>query len=279
MNARHTRRTHVKRWAAVLTLAAAATLCPDAHADGATAAEHARRAQVAFDVQNWAGAAQEYQAAYQAEQKPDYLWGLAQAQRLGGDCVAAIRSYKAFKRAEVSATQGTAAEMQITKCEAEMEKKEAEAARKSAEAPAATATAGSVSPAPTPATPAATHGTVPAADQAAPSGPKPFYADVLGDALVVGGLGAAGVGAYFLFSGNADMKASSGLPTYKAYDTRVDDAAKKQTIGGILLGAGGGLVTLGVLRWLTMDHGDSAPRAEKTSVLVGPASVEFRARF
>jgi hypothetical protein len=97
--------------------------------DQLSAAEHAKRALVAFDVQDWAAAAREYEAAYKLEQKPEYLWGLAQAQRLGGHYQAAIKTYKSYQRAGVSATQANAAEMMVLKSEAEVAKLELKQAK------------------------------------------------------------------------------------------------------------------------------------------------------
>jgi tetratricopeptide (TPR) repeat protein len=237
-----------------------------------TSAEHAKKAQNAYDVQNWSAAIQEYQAAYQADPKPEYLWGRAQAQRSAGDYPAAIKSYKAFKRND-SATPGqvAAAEGQIAKCEAELEKKQSDAAKKPPE-PAPTTAPG--------AAPAATPTPPPAAPPPpeAPAGPKPFYADVLGDVLLGTGVVAAGVGAYFLFSGNADMRATPQSPTYRGYDTGVDDAAKKQTIGVLVLSGGGLFVSLAVVRYLTMSNGakSSEPRQ---GLLVGPTGAGYVGSF
>jgi hypothetical protein len=98
-----------------------------AHAEP-SAAEHAKKGQVAYDLQDWSAAAKEFEAAYRLEQKPEYLWSLAQVQRLSGKCSEAIRSYKGFQRLDVSANQANAAEMMVTKCEAEIAKAEAAAA-------------------------------------------------------------------------------------------------------------------------------------------------------
>ena len=110
--------------------------------ESASAADHAKRAQTAYDLQDWATAVNEYQLAYQFDQKPEYLWGLAQAQRLSGDCTKAISTYKSYRRGDVTQNQATAAELLVTKCEAEILKKEAEAANvalKSQAAPSAAA--------------------------------------------------------------------------------------------------------------------------------------------
>jgi hypothetical protein len=237
-----------------------------------TSAEHAKKAQNAYDVQNWSAAIQEYQAAYQAEPKPEYLWGLAQAQRAAGDYAAAIKSYKAFKRND-AATPGqvAAAEGQIAKCEAELEKKQSEAAKKQPDP----AVAPTPPPSAAPATPAVAP---PPPPPEAPSGPKPFYADVLGDVLLGTGVVAAGIGTYFLLSGNADMRATPQSPSYRGYDSGVDDAAKKQTIGVLVMSGGGLFVGLAVVRYLTMSNGakSSEPRQ---GLLVGPTGVGYAGSF
>ncbi len=103
---------------------------PDAGDTGVSATAHARRAQVAYDLQEWDTAAGHYQAAYRADQKPRYLWGLAQTHRMSGNYPDAIKTYRAYQRAsKVSASQSNAAEMMITKCEAEVAKAEARAAK------------------------------------------------------------------------------------------------------------------------------------------------------
>jgi hypothetical protein len=271
--------THARRIAVALLVGSISLTAgfSTAHAQGHVAAEHAKKAQNAFDVQSWATAIQEYQAAYQADPKPDYLWGLAQSQRLAGDCAAAIKSYKAFKRNDtVTANQGTAAELQITKCENELDKKQVEAVKKpeaTAPPPVVTGPPGATAtPPPATTTPA----TAPATAPAEPSGPRPFYTDVLGDVLFVSGVAAAGVGGFFLLTGNADMRDTAKAPVYRTYDTGVDDAAKKQTIGAIVLAGGGLLVGLAVVRYLTMGPKSSEPRV---GLVVGPGSVGYVGSF
>jgi hypothetical protein len=77
---------------------------------------------------------------------------IAQVQRLSGKCSDAIRTYKAFQRAGVSANQANAAEMMVTKCEAEIAKEEAAKAKaassQSEEKPAATPAAPGAPPPP-----------------------------------------------------------------------------------------------------------------------------------
>src|SRR5580658_301229 len=87
------------------------------HADDG--GEHARVATRAYDLQDWATALKEYKAAYSADPKPEYLWRLAQTQRLSGDFESAILSYKAYQHG-ASASQANAAADWIKACEAEV---------------------------------------------------------------------------------------------------------------------------------------------------------------
>lgn len=281
---RSTRHTHLLLAALAVGAATFGAGVGNAHAQSThAAAEHAKKAQNAYDVQNWAAAIQEYQAAYQADASPDYLWGLAQAQRLAGDCASAIRSYKAFKRNDaVTANQGTAAELQIVTCENELDKKQAEAMKKREVVPMPVGKTNGSTPTPTPAeAPAATAvapATAPPAPRADGSGSKPFYTDVLGDLLLVAGVATAGIGTYVLLSANSDMRNTTSEPTYKGYDESVDEATKKQRLGAIVLGSGGLLVGLAVARYLTMSPGaKSAP--PRAGFLLGPASVGYAGRF
>lgn len=108
--------------------------------EASAAVDHAKKGQVAYDVQDWATAIREYREAYRLDQKPEYLWALAQALRLSNDYTGAIRAYQAYKRGNVTIAQSDAAETMIVKCEAEIAKSEADAAKKTkAEPPAAPA--------------------------------------------------------------------------------------------------------------------------------------------
>ncbi|MEM1029182.1 MAG: hypothetical protein AAGN82_02480 [Myxococcota bacterium] len=120
-----------------LFLASALMVAPPAYGQAAPSAQaRADRARVAYDLQDWEAAEAGYRAAYAADQKPAYLWALAQTQRLAGKCTEAIRSYQAFKRAPVKPSQANAAEMMILKCEAEVAKAEVAAAKRGAASPA-----------------------------------------------------------------------------------------------------------------------------------------------
>jgi len=237
--------------------------------ESASAADHAKRAQVAYDLQDWATATNEYQAAYQFDQKPEYLWGLAQAQRLSGDCTKAISTYKAYRRGDVTQNQATAAELLVTKCEAEILKKEAEAAsaaQKSQAAPVAAAT------------PASASTSKPSSNTAHDelSTGKPFYADAVGDTLFVTSIVAGGVGTYLLLKGNSDMHGSNDASVYRDYDSRANRASKEQIAGVVTLSGGGVLLAIAAIRYLTLGE---RPLTEPSAINLGPTGIRWSGSF
>jgi hypothetical protein len=239
-------------------LAALAFGTSNAHADEAAGAEHAKQARIAYDLQDWGKAIAEFRAAYESEQKPEYLWALAQAQRMNQDWSGAIASYKAFKRLDVSTSQANAAELQITKCEAEKAKQEAAAAIQASHAQQKKKPAETSQPAPT----------KPASEKPAPEpeAPKPrhWYSDVFGHVLFFSGLAVAGAGGYFLVTGNSDVGDTSG--SYDAALERRDSGKKKQVIGAGGLVVGGALMAGGVVRYLVVGNGESPEADHGTAV-------------
>jgi tetratricopeptide (TPR) repeat protein len=62
------------------------------------AKEHFRKGTAFFDMGNYAAAAQEYSLAFEAKDDPALLFNIAQAHRLAGNNVEALRAYKGFLR-------------------------------------------------------------------------------------------------------------------------------------------------------------------------------------
>jgi tetratricopeptide (TPR) repeat protein len=79
-------------------------LCSRAHAQAQPAGgdeveiakQHYKRASRLFDLQRYAEAAHEYEAAYEAKDDPAFLYNIGQAYRLAGDYEKAIRAYKTY---------------------------------------------------------------------------------------------------------------------------------------------------------------------------------------
>jgi tetratricopeptide (TPR) repeat protein len=78
-----------------------AVLSGPAFADDAPAnraREHYNEGTKAYDLQHYAEAAREYEAAYQIKDAPALLFNIGQAYRLGGDPAKAIGAYRSFLR-------------------------------------------------------------------------------------------------------------------------------------------------------------------------------------
>jgi hypothetical protein len=238
---------------------------------------HVDRGLVFYNLQDFASAAREYKAAYLADPRAELLFMLAQAERQGGDCATAIGTYKAYARTPgVTPTQTAAAESLVHKCEAELADAQAKAA----------AAAAAAKPAPGPSAPAlaqpAPKGAAPPKDDAA--APGPWYGDVLGGVLFVGGLGLAGVGTGLLVAGNASMSSAPSGATFGDYKDQSAGAKPKQAIGVGGIVAGATLATLGVVRYVLVASRKGPD--EKAAWLgveprVGPggASAAFVGRF
>jgi hypothetical protein len=274
----------IVRICAGLFLSAALATAGNAGARDAPVSDHARRARVAYDLRDWPIAVAEYRAAYEAEPRSEYLFGLAQALRQSHDYGAAIFTFKAYKRSEaVTVQQATAAELLISQCEAEQTKAEAEAARDSAraasprEASATRSDVPSTASALLPQSASAQGSVLGAAPPPATSQGEggPFYADVLGDGLFIVGLGAAGVGTALLLHGNATMSKSDDAPTEGAAAGRRDDAKHEQAAAMVLCPVGGVLIVAAIWRWLSV--GSEAPQMEGLSL--GPGSISVYGRF
>jgi tetratricopeptide (TPR) repeat protein len=86
-----------------------------------------------------------------------------------------------------------------------------------------------------------------------PEGARPWYTDVVGDVLVVGG-GAALVLGYLAYrAAKTDLDTAETVNTLERYQELVDGAHTKRIVGATMAGAGAVLVTAGVLRFMLRD--------------------------
>jgi hypothetical protein len=225
------------------------------------AKDHADKGSVFFNVQDWPSAIREYRESYELDPRPETLYALAQSQRQSGDCTSAIKSFRAYGRVATSPQQQAASEGMIHKCENEMADQQKKAAAVAPVAPVAGATpapaeSSTVAPAPAPATP-------PAHEE--PEKPRPIYADVFGDVLFIGGLAVAGVGTFFLVSGDSSMSSSGNGVPYNTYESNVSSAKPKQAIGVGGIAVGGVLALCGVWRYVTVANHNSALREKENA--------------
>jgi tetratricopeptide (TPR) repeat protein len=79
---------------------------------------------------------------------------------------------------------------------------------------------------------------------------RPWYTDVLGDALAGGGVVALGLGTGFLIAARSDDQAARGAQKESRYQDLVDRASSRRTVGALAAGAGAGLLGVAVLRYV-----------------------------
>ena len=251
-----------------LSLTAASHAQPNAGPYDAAADEsadaHVKRGRVAYDLQDWTTAEREYQAAYGLEQQAETLWALAQAQRQGGKFAVAMKTYKAFQRAGVTANQANAAEMMVLKCEAEIAKQEAREARMASSQPQ-----GAAAPAaPPPPAGGPTPKPLPEPDAAEGSSGLHMAWFITG-AVLTAGLGAAAV-----WSGTDTMSKASDyedVPTQAAYDNGRGLEQRTNILAGATAIVGASTVLLAIF---TDWSGTPEEPTEQASLRVVPAMSE-----
>jgi tetratricopeptide (TPR) repeat protein len=216
-----------------------------------------------YNVQQYAQAADEYQAAYLLDPKPEYLYAIAQAQRLGGDCDKAVKSYEAYIRAKPPAGQLEKAQKNIDRCHEDIQSRASMNDLPPPEEvpPLPPAPPEPVEEAPKP----------PVILVAPPPPPPPGKSYLIGHVLVGGGV-AIGAASTFLFlhgkSAIEDINAASTYDTFAMKKPGFDTAKTQQTLGVVGMAAGGALVIGGIVYYVMHSQ---APDDEAPVVAPAPA--------
>ncbi len=226
--------------------------------------EHYDKGMIFYSVQDWPEAIRELKAAYEGDPRAEYLYALAQAQRLSGDCPSAILTYRAFLRG-ASGSPAAAAEGLIHLCEAQVKQQQDAAAPKAA--PPETAVPGPApAPAPSPAPP-------PLPERASPAR---WYADPLGDTLA--GVGVAGLvmGTAFLIRYGSNVSDAKTAPSDRASQSDWS-SAKPQVIVGATAGSVG-VVALAAAIWryaAVNAHGREHSETPPVGLSVAPGAFQL----
>ena len=246
---------------------------------------HIEKATKAHKAGNFQLALSELETAYSIDPQPKLLYAIAQTHAKLDNCPQAITYYEKYLATVADKAKQEVVKEAIASCKgkpaAAPEKAddkdalfrkhkgdepvvdEAKAEPEPAPPPPAPEPAKPPEPAPPP--PPVKEATPPPAPAAPPAlAPAPvvqhkshWYADVLGDALVVAGVG-AGVGGLVLYTGAlSDLDAAEKSTTIGDYKNLVDSAHHKQTYSIILGGGGIALVAVGILRYAMRDTGES----------------------
>lgn len=219
---------------------------------GAQPAEGERRftlAQGHYAAGRYDVALTELQAAQVADPQPEYLWAIAQAYRLKGDCSKAVPAYGDYLRTGPPPAATRATQLLIDECAAKL----------------ATADTAPLPPPPrVPAEPLVIREVKRVHTREIT---LPWHRDSWGNALLGAGVGCFVVGAIgFGVAGGHDSSATE-TSSYQRFDDEIRARDRAKVIGVIALSAGGALVVGGLL------HYALRPKRIKTEVLVEPGGA------
>jgi tetratricopeptide (TPR) repeat protein len=172
-----------------------------------------------------------FQRGYELAPRADFLYALGQAQRMNGDCRAAVASYRAYLRTSPPERAALPARQNLERCEAELAN----------------------APPPTPAIIEPQPATPPTAAATPAPPPRRRARDDRAAALLAGFGGAALVAGGALWGvGEAGARSLANAATYDQFAAHGHDAdafAAERTAGIVAVAVGGALVTVAVARW------------------------------
>src|SRR5581483_9031596 len=208
------------------------------------AAEEKPAAQVLLDrglrsyaVGKYAEAIESFRAGYQIDPRPDFLYALAQAERMSGDCRGAVAAYRAFLRTSPPEKAAVSARQNLERCEAPL----------AAEPPSTTSGANTTT---TNGANAMTTAAAPAlAPRLADAPRRPWYRDPAGDVLGALGLAAVGTGGALWGVGEAGVQSANASTRYDQF-AGGPNAERERTIGIVGVAVGGALLVGALGRWL-----------------------------
>lgn len=222
----------------------------------------------------------EFRAGYALDPRSDFLFALAQAERLSGDCQTAIVWYRRFLKTNPHPTQAEAARVNQQRCQRALESgasgppdEPTDAALEKAEA-STSKDEGSLNTAPSESTEPAS---VPVALEvrAKASEPPAFYEDPLTISLMGGAAVAVVVGGYYFGQGSQSVDAANNANSYDAYSIHMDEARSARRVGWVSTGIGVALTGAAVWRYFDTRkpsrEGMVVSQSERGTPLIGYA--------
>jgi hypothetical protein len=219
---------------ALFSVLGIAMLVPDAVADKRKLAPDAKaeldHGLKAFQAHRYAEAIIAFDQGYTIDPDPDFLYAKAQAQRLGGDCRAAIASYNRFLSSAPPDDEAALARGNIARCEHVF------AASNEPEPPAL------------PTQPIVVE---------RPVEPPAWYTDRAGLVLAGSAVIAAGVALGFVLETNANATDGAAAPTLPEWEDKRDAWQRDRVIAGVAAGTAGALaIGAGIRFWWSARHAD-----------------------
>jgi len=204
----------------------------------------------------------ELQAAYKLDPQVDLLYAIGQVYSKLGRCDDATTAFRDFAKKKHQPDVAQVVDEAIAACVPV-----APPAPPPPPAPAVVVAPPPPAPEPAPPAPPPTPPPTPAPEPApavvvAPPPPpvtvdasQPWYRDVIGDALVAGGVAAAVTGIVVYQSARSDLDAAEKSGTLAGYQQLVDDAHGKRTISLVLVGGGLALAGAGLVHYVVHRSG------------------------
>jgi tetratricopeptide (TPR) repeat protein len=233
-----------------------------------TAKKHLGKATKAHADGKFQIALKELQKAYKLDPQPDLLYAIGQVYAKLGNCKQAKVHYNKFLAKSADPAVKPAVREAIASCKPARAAEPVEPTPPPVEPtpPPVEPTPPPAEPPPPPVEPPPPPTVVPppaaggrvatgASTQIVERPDSPWYKDVVGDALVVGGA-AAVIGGVVVYRGAvSDLDAAESSDDLNGYQELIDQAQSRRTISIVLVGGGAALVTAGVLRYILRDSG------------------------
>jgi tetratricopeptide (TPR) repeat protein len=208
------------------------------------AAQHElERGRALFEAKQYAAAISAFDAGFAIDPHPDFLYGKAQAQRLGGDCRSALATYDAFLATKPPDKEARKARLNIERC--------AQVLAASTPLPARTdppPAAHEPVAAPSPGAPPAT-GEAPRTD-VVETRPAVWWRDRPGLVLAGGGAVALATAGTFALLARSAAASAGDAGSRPEYDGLVADHDRDRTTAGVAAAIGAVLVGAAVVRFV-----------------------------
>jgi hypothetical protein len=239
---------------------------------------HIAKATKAHKDGHFDAARLELEAAYALDPKPELLYAIGQMNAKLGKCGEATTYFHRFAASDKDPQVAKVVDQAIAACKSTPEPAKppppagSQSTPDSPPPPADPPAPPAASPTPAQPAPMASRPRPFAPTQPAPSGARqrsPWYKDKLGDGLVLGGIVATVVGIVEYRGAVSDLDAAedkASAPTVTRYGELVDSAHGKRTASVVLFGAGGALITAGIIRYVLHDRA-----TETRTVGIAPA--------
>ena len=201
------------------------------------------QALAAFGTRDYAAAIRDLEAGYALDPRRELLFAEAQAERLAGDCRAAVVLYQRFLETKPPAVQVDATHLALARCAQELARR-----------------------------PEVVVTTPPPAPPTRPAPPS-WRRDPWAIALTATGVLALGVGGGYLIAAEVARGDAGGATTYVDYARRWSTANDRLDVAIGALAIGGVLVATGVARFLIVRH---RAHHEPSAVWIGPGLIGGR---